>query len=174
MLLHMYKMYMLIRWYELAYGTVDRPYTKSFGHGTLCVMSCSFLVCFCYKFSSSIIFLPCLLLWSPTRLVPMVCVLPRSSGVEELKEFIHEESQETCPDSAGSTGVMGTALERETLIFYSGIRVWENWALSLWWIGLGFAFTITAVPWLLPKPSEPLENGCGISWFNYFGPGAPG
>lgn len=40
----------------------------------------------------------------------MVCALPRSSSVEKLKEFLHEESQETCPGSAGRTAVMGTAL----------------------------------------------------------------
>lgn len=55
----------------------------------------------------------------------MVCALPRSSGVEELKEFLAEESQEACPGSAGSTAVMGTALREkyiDLLQWYQGLR----------------------------------------------------
>lgn len=99
--------------------------------------------------------------------------LPRNSGVEELKEFLNEKPQETCPDSAASTAATGTAL-RDRFIdlsqWYQGLR--DLNINSLWWIGLGFAFTVTTVPQLLPKPSEPFEHGSGISWFNYSGPGA--
>lgn len=64
-----------------------------------------------------------------------MCALPRSSGVEELEEFLQEESQETYPDSAGSTAVMGTALREryiDLLQWYQGLRELSTNSLLNW------------------------------------------
>lgn len=84
------------------------------------------LPCFCYKCPPSTIFLLCLLLWSLARLVLMGCTLPEGVVERCWKNFLMKSPRR--PTLVQQVALLSWGLHSDTLILYSDIGVWGNWA----------------------------------------------